>query len=61
MPVGMILNTSTPYVTIEYIDVLHAAFIADKTWGDKLEPARTWSDIYFTSLGGTEGLGSVLL
>ena len=35
----MMPNTdSTKYVALELL--LHAAFVADETWGDTLEPAR---------------------
>ena len=36
----------TKYVTFEQL--LHAAFVADTIWGDKLEPARTNYESRFT-------------
>ena len=43
---GTILLLSIKHVTFEWI--LHAAFMADRTWRDKLEPVRMRVNIMTT-------------
>ena len=44
----------TKYVTFEFL--LHAAFVADEFWGDKLEPARRLFFFLFSMSVLSEGL-----